>query len=97
MIIMLKEKYQSMIGNNYGRWTVTDKWEKRPTGHIYFSCICDCGNKKEVASTSLVNGSSRSCGCLNAEVVVRSRNKVMLRNRENFKEKVREAVGEEYT
>lgn len=94
---MLKEKYQSMIGNNYGRWTVTSDWNRRKSGHIYFSCICDCGNKKEVASTSLVNGSSRSCGCLNAEVAVRSRNKVMLRNRENFKEKVREAVGEEYT
>lgn len=86
-----------MIGKKFGRWTVTSDWNRRESGHIYFFCVCECGNKKEVASSSLENGSSRSCGCLNSEVSARSSHKVLLRNRENFKEKVREAVGEEYT
>lgn len=30
-------------------------------------CLCDCGNEKDVASTSLINGSTTSCGCWNYE------------------------------
>lgn len=94
---VLKERYLKMIGGKFGRWTVTSNWSRRKSGHIYFLCVCECGNKKEVASTSLVNGSSQSCGCLQSEVAVKTKNKEILKNREEFKEKVRVAVGEEYT
>ena len=30
-------------------------------------CVCDCGVEKDVASTSLVNGATTSCGCWNYE------------------------------
>lgn len=36
---------------NRGRWTA-------------WTCRCDCGVEKVVASTGLVQGSTRSCGCL---------------------------------
>ena len=94
---MLKERYLKMIGKKFGRWTVMSDWSRRKSGHIYLLCVCECGNKKEVPSTSLVNGSSQSCGCLQREVAVRARNKELLQNRKDFKEKVRAAVGEEYT
>lgn len=30
-------------------------------------CVCDCGNEKDIAMTSLVNGATTSCGCWNYE------------------------------
>lgn len=32
-------------------------------------CQCDCGNMTEVASSSLLGGKTRSCGCLSRELV----------------------------
>lgn len=32
--------------------------------NVIWRCKCDCGNIHEVVSRSLVNGSSKSCGCL---------------------------------
>ena len=42
----------------------TTTWKK----NVYvWQCKCDCGEVKPVASTSLVYGRTRSCGCLNRE------------------------------
>ena len=30
-------------------------------------CLCDCGTEKDIASTSLINGATTSCGCWNYE------------------------------
>lgn len=37
---------------------------KTPCGNIKWLCRCDCGNETTVASGKLVQGSTRSCGCL---------------------------------
>ena len=31
------------------------------------SCVCDCGTKREVRFGDLLNGRSKSCGCLRDE------------------------------
>lgn len=31
-------------------------------------CQCDCGNEKVILASSILNGTTRSCGCLNREV-----------------------------
>ena len=33
----------------------------------YYKCLCDCGKKKIVCASSLTNGNTRSCGCLQRE------------------------------
>lgn len=93
---MLKEKYQSMIGNSYGRWTVTDKWEKRPTGHIYFSCICDCGVERIVSSSSLLLGDTKSCGCARKESLKKLGDKRLAKSKKEFKDRIFSLVGFEY-
>lgn len=30
----------------------------------HWHCVCDCGNEKSIATTHLVSGHTRSCGCL---------------------------------
>lgn len=45
----------------YGRWTA-----ETSEGRMW-SCVCDCGTKREVSRFSLLSGVSQSCGCLRGE------------------------------
>lgn len=66
-----------LSGARFGRLTATSHTRKpRPSGGAYtfWVCRCDCGNTTEVRASSLVNGDTRSCGCLcKEEVAERSR------------------------
>ena len=42
-----------------------DKWN-----HALWECLCDCGVVKIVSSTSLIEGTTRSCGCLALECTI---------------------------
>jgi hypothetical protein len=57
-------KKSEMIGLRFGRWQVTGLAEGRKV-----QCRCDCGTEKAVASYSLKNGDSTSCGCFQRENV----------------------------
>ncbi len=57
----------SLIGQKFGKWTVVGHAGVARDRHIQWICLCDCGRKKIVSSTSLRFGSSRSCGCLIVE------------------------------
>ena len=41
-------------------------------GRILWTCICDCGNTKDIEGTNLRRGLSKSCGC-QIEVALRAR------------------------
>ena len=41
---------------------------KKMSWQTKWKCICECGNEKDVAESSLVRGLSKSCGCLNDEL-----------------------------
>lgn len=47
----------------YGRWTVQSSDSK------FAQCACSCGTERRVLLKNLKNGRSRSCGCLNKEIV----------------------------
>ena len=53
------------IGDKFGRWTVIG-FDKKVTWKAI--CVCMCGNKKSVLKSSLNNKSSKSCGCIAAEI-----------------------------
>ena len=52
------------LGNRYGRLIVRTLTQKRKFGQIVWKCVCDCGKNKEVLSSALRQGTTRSCGCL---------------------------------
>lgn len=58
----------------YNRWTVLQEGIKRGTG-IYCLCKCDCGNEGLVKKHNLINGKSKSCGCLQKELLREKRRK----------------------
>ena len=54
----------TLIGMKFGRWTVLKKDFSRPR---YYICKCDCGTVKSVYRGSLLQGATKSCGCLKVE------------------------------
>lgn len=57
------------IGEKFNRWTVLSPGLKSTNGHPRWNCRCECGIERLVCGTRLRTGASKSCGCLNREVV----------------------------
>lgn len=58
---------RNLTGQKFGRLTVLYELPERKNGKIQWRCRCDCGNEKDVLSTSLTSGHTQSCGCLQKE------------------------------
>lgn len=67
-------RYDDLSGNRYGRLTVNKVSYKGKRG-VYWECLCDCGNTKNVCSVELKTGKTKSCGCLMDETRKRTDNK----------------------
>jgi hypothetical protein len=52
-----------LTGRKFGRWTVIERAHTR-LGKVRWLCLCDCGAEWTVSATSLLRGTSKSCGCL---------------------------------
>lgn len=67
---MSNVKNKDLTNMKFGRLTVL-KITSRPNGvknrMRYYTCRCDCGNIKVVASRNLITGNTKSCGCLFVE------------------------------
>lgn len=53
-------------GQKYGRLLVLNFIEIKKH-KAYWSCLCECGNIKNISGTSLINGKTQSCSCLQKE------------------------------
>lgn len=49
-------------GDRYSQWTIIKEVESK-TRHRRVLCQCDCGTTRAVLLQSLVDETSRSCGC----------------------------------
>lgn len=63
------ERIKSLLGQRFNRLTVVSFAFTKKLAH--WNCICDCGNIKVVRSTSLRNGHTGSCGCLNKDIITK--------------------------
>ncbi len=66
---------KSIIGKVFERLTVISyshkivyKTPSRNRSEYYFNCQCSCGNMKVATKACLLQGSTKSCGCLKREV-----------------------------
>lgn len=53
-----------LTGKKIGLWTVLSK-AKTVSGRGMWNCVCECGTERAVLASSLINGRTKSCGCLN--------------------------------
>lgn len=67
-----KGECMDLTGQKFGRWTVIERsiprYNKKGGVEGMWRCICDCGTERIVLQASLINGKSKSCGCLNREI-----------------------------
>ncbi|MGR6911783.1 hypothetical protein RCJ96_22895 [Bacillus sp. BSL6] len=61
--------FKDLTGKKFNRLTVIKKFGLNKHKKITWLCCCDCGTKKVVLGASLVNGQTKSCGCLQKEKV----------------------------
>jgi hypothetical protein len=66
------KKLELIKGFRSGRLVVIEKSDVRiitsTESRCGWLCLCDCGNKKVVLASKLLNGKIQSCGCLKNEV-----------------------------
>ena len=59
-----------LTGFRFGRLIALHRTENK-NGRTRWMCVCDCGKEHPVATTTLVSGGTRSCGCLHIEHAMR--------------------------
>lgn len=68
-------KRADLCGKVFGRLTVVELVETKPSVGCIWNCKCECGNSILVSTKSLNGGHTQSCGCLRREKLVESRKK----------------------
>lgn len=61
-------KTVDLTNKRFGRWLVLSLSDKRLHGCKVWQCKCDCGTIRDVASSSLLQKRSVSCGCYQREI-----------------------------
>ena len=67
---------ENIIGQKFNRLTVIERIIDK-NDHVKWKCQCDCGNIIEIRKDSLTSGHTKSCGCLQKEIVS-TNNKISL-------------------
>jgi len=69
--VLRRVKLIDLTGKTFGRWTVLSIAPKKSRARKYL-CRCACGSEKLVTGSTLSNGTSQSCGCLQLEITKQS-------------------------
>jgi len=59
------------LNTKFGRYTVIKKLRGKGKKDSLWLCVCDCGNVREVMGGNLRRGTSKSCGCLQKELIAK--------------------------
>lgn len=54
---------QDIVGEKFGKLTAVKRVENKGH-HVYYLFKCDCGNEKIISKEAVVEGKTKSCGCL---------------------------------
>ena len=53
------KRYDDLSGKRFGKLIVS-----KYIGKLFWECICDCGNIKNISAAHLKRGDTKSCGCI---------------------------------
>jgi hypothetical protein len=60
---------KDLTGKKFGRASVVERHKQEDLKGVWWSCSCDCGKEFITTGKRLLNGQTRSCGCLHRENV----------------------------
>src|SRR5690349_15250376 len=61
-------KLKDLTNLRFSMLTVQKRVTSSRNGHTRWRCVCDCGREVDVLSTHLIQGKTKSCGCLSRVV-----------------------------
>lgn len=61
----------NLIGQKFGRLTVISEAPRSKNRLSRWDCLCSCGARVSVLTSSLRSGETKSCGCLKKELVAK--------------------------
>ena len=64
---VLKQCFIDLSNKKFGHLTVISKSKIKRKGRTLWKCKCKCGRIKCVMGKNLLNGNTKSCGCLQRE------------------------------
>lgn len=64
-------KLLDLTGQHFGYWKVIERFECTEGKRTKWVCECKCGTRKVVDSVTLRNGTSKSCGCMRTEILLK--------------------------
>jgi hypothetical protein len=59
--------HKDLTGKRFERLSVIGL-QGKSSGHLMWTCKCDCGKEITVRGSSLTSGNGKSCGCLHSEL-----------------------------
>lgn len=62
------QNYHNLKGQYFGLLTVIERVGVSQSQKVLWKCICECGNETVVETESLVQGATKSCGCLRKQL-----------------------------
>ena len=60
-----------LTGKRFGRLTVIEEAGRDKFKRVLWKCRCDCGNEIVTAYGNLMNGDTKSCGCLAHDILMK--------------------------
>lgn len=66
-------KFNDLTNEHFGKLTVIRQNGRTKDRHIIWECVCECGNIVNVMGKDLKSGHTKSCGCIQADAVRKSR------------------------
>lgn len=79
----------NFIGKKFGRLTVISFYKKEGKKKFYV-CKCECGKEKIVNYDYLVCGTTKSCGCLRNEMLIKFKRGYYFHNKVFYEEELAE-------
>lgn len=58
---------ETLVGRKFGKLTLLELVTNSPQGIPAWRCICECGGNLIGREANILNGHTRSCGCINRE------------------------------
>jgi len=58
-----------LMGQRFGRLTVVSRAENSKQCQARWNCVCDCGGKTTTTGQHLRDGNTKSCGCLQRDII----------------------------
>lgn len=71
----MKVDVSNYIGKQYGKLKIIEYAGKSKNNNHKFLCRCDCGRITEVLLCNILNGKTKSCGCLKSNLIIKRNTK----------------------